>query len=86
MVTLNVTNNLQSSSILELKKHKEYYPNITVDKRVNVFTLTLDDLFDECDLKIEKYNFLNIDIQGAELLALKGAGNILKKLNIFIPK
>ena len=37
-------------------------------------------------LKIEKYNFLNIDIQGAELLALKGAGNILKKLIMFIPK
>jgi FkbM family methyltransferase len=81
MVTLNVTNNLQSSSILKLKKHKEYYPKITVEKKVNVFTLTLDDLFDACNLKIEKYNFLNIDIQGAELLALKGARNILKKID-----
>ena len=81
MITLNVTNNLQSSSILKLKRHKKYYPQITVEKTVNVFTLTLDDLFSACRLKIEKYNFLNIDIQGAELLALKGARNILKKID-----
>ena len=30
LVTLNITNNLQSSSILKLKKHKKYYPNIKV--------------------------------------------------------
>ena len=79
-VKLNITNNSQSSSILNLKKHSELYPHINVIKEEIVASRTLDDLFSN-KYEIKKFNFLNMDIQGAELLALRGAKNILKNID-----
>lgn len=79
-VKLNITNNSQSSSILNLKKHSELYPHIKVINEEIVASRTLDDLFSN-KYKIKKFNFLNMDIQGAELLALRGAKNILKNID-----
>jgi FkbM family methyltransferase len=79
-VKLNITNNSQSSSILNLKKHSELYPHINVINEEIVASRTLDDLFSN-KYKIKKFNFLNMDIQGAELLALRGAKNILKNID-----
>lgn len=77
---LNITNNLQSSSILKLSKHSELYPDIKVDKKIKVKTNTINKLFDK-KYEIKNYNFLNLDIQGAELDALKGADEILDKID-----
>lgn len=77
---LNITNNLQSSSILKLNKHTELYPDIKVNKIIKVKTNTINKLFDS-KYEIKNYNFLNLDIQGAELDALKGAENILNKID-----
>ena len=41
------------------------------------FPLSLDDFFDTYGFSKNHYNFLNLDIQGAELLALCGASKIL---------
>jgi FkbM family methyltransferase len=76
-VSLNVTNNGQSSSILELEKHKIHHPSIFVTETLNVKTKRMDTLISENNIYINDYDFLNIDIQGAELLALKGFGNLL---------
>jgi FkbM family methyltransferase len=81
IVNFNITNNGQSSSILGLDKHKEYYPNICVDKTISVTTQRMDTLIEHNSIDIYKYNFVNIDIQGAELLALKGFGNLLKNIS-----
>jgi|LakMenE01Jun11ns_1017448.scaffolds.fasta_scaffold9650617_2 FkbM family methyltransferase len=81
IVELNVTNNGQSSSILELDLHKHYYPHIVKSESAYVKTKKIISLFSENSLDIEKYDFLNIDIQGAELLALKGFEDLLKKVN-----
>jgi FkbM family methyltransferase len=78
---LNVTSNSQSSSILDLGIHQELYPNIVKKEEVLVEGNTLDDEFSNF-YNISNYNFLNIDIQGAELLALLGAQTILNKLDI----
>jgi FkbM family methyltransferase len=78
---LNVTSNSQSSSILDLGIHQELYPNIVKKEEVLVEDNTLDDEFSNF-YNISNYNFLNIDIQGAELLALLGAQTILNKLDI----
>jgi FkbM family methyltransferase len=78
---LNITSNSQSSSILDLGIHKELYPNIVKEEEVLVEGNTLDDEFSNF-YNINNYNFLNIDIQGAELLALLGAQTILNKLDI----
>ena len=76
-VKLNVTNNGQSSSILALEKHKVHHPHVHVTEVVDVETKRIDTLFAENDLDIENYDFVNIDIQGAELLALKGFGDLI---------
>ena len=35
---------------------------------------------------INNYNFMNLDIQGAELLALKGSDKILHNIKAILPK
>lgn len=81
LVNFNITNNGQSSSILELKEHIKEHPrikNISSEKRI---TTTIDSILKNSILKDETIGFLNIDIQGAELLALKGAKETLVNVN-----
>lgn len=70
-VTFNITNNGESSSILKLKDHKRFYPNINVVDTITVKTKTIKKLFEDEQLDITKYNFVNLDLQGIELRALK---------------
>jgi FkbM family methyltransferase len=77
-LNLRVTSNDQSSSILELKRHLELYPNIQETNQVTVESKTIDTLLQEMQLNPYDFNILNIDIQGAELLALQGGTDWLK--------
>lgn len=84
-VTLNVSSNDgQSSSIMDFKKHKEFYPSIDFVRTIEMTTLTLDDIVSPGNANERfdslNYDFLNLDIQGAELLALKGAKNLLNNI------
>ncbi len=79
-IELNITNNSQSSSILDLKLHKDLYPSIFIKKKCRVKTQKLDTIFSK-KYEINNFNFINIDIQGAELEALKGGVNILKNID-----
>ncbi len=72
MVELHVTSFDQSSSILPLKKHQELYPSIKETQKITVESKTLDTLLKELNIPAGNFNMINIDIQGAELLALKG--------------
>lgn len=81
VLTLNVTNNLQSSSTLKLKKHEEIYPDIKVVEKIEVPSLKLDDFVEIYGIDRKAYNFINLDIQGAELLALKGAVGLLPTID-----
>lgn len=76
---LNITNNEQSTSILNLGTHAEMYPHITVVDRVSVKTKRFDTLWREnvAEIDIDKFNFINLDVQGAELKVLKGFGNLM---------
>jgi len=71
-VKFNITNNNESSSILELDLHKLHHPHIYVTNIIEGKTITLDTLFENEKINTSKFNFLNIDLQGAELKALKG--------------
>lgn len=71
--TLHITSMDQSSSILPLKEHQDIYPDIVETHRIIVPAQTLDALLNSLGLDASMFNFLNIDIQGAELLALHGA-------------
>jgi FkbM family methyltransferase len=72
----------QASSILRMKDHKIYYPSIHESEKITVAGLTLDYLLLKLNLSPTEFNFLNIDIQGAELLALKGASGLLPFIDI----
>jgi len=78
-----VTNNFQSSSILELQEHKKEHPEVVETGRKRQFTMRLDTLISHKLLPFvgKKHNFLNLDIQGAELLALRGLGRYLDDID-----
>ena len=76
-VMLKLTSMDQSSSVLTLSKHKEIYPTIVEVGQVEVPARKLDTLLAEVGLRPGDFNFLNIDVQGAELMVLRGAENLL---------
>lgn len=78
---LNVTSNTQSSSILNLGLHKNLYPNIIKKGENLVDGATLNSEFENF-YNIKDFNFLNMDIQGSELLALLGATNVINNLDV----
>ena len=78
-IVFNRSNNGQSSSMLDLGTHKHLYPHIHYTSSFHTQTELLDNIL----LKYpdDKFNFLNMDIQGAELKALKGLTKNLDKFN-----
>lgn len=79
LCSFHVTSMDQSSSILPLKHHKEVYPSIVETEVIQVRCTTMDALLNGLGLSLGDFNFINIDIQGAELLAFQGATNLLEK-------
>lgn len=67
----------QSSSLLPSAKHSNLYPKITFDHKINVQTFRLDKTLADLGIDFSRLNLLVMDIQGAELLALRGATDIL---------
>lgn len=76
-VTFYRTNNSQSSSALPLKLHSAEYPSIVVVNESVVFTSRLDETLSHDCILDRGIDFINLDIQGAELRALKGLGTEL---------
>jgi FkbM family methyltransferase len=74
-----VTSNYRaaSSSMLKLEKHLVHYPKITVTKTLNLRTHRFDTFAVRNSIEMCKFNFLNMDVQGAELLVLKGVGDMI---------
>lgn len=80
-VKFNISNNeAQSSSILPLGTHKTAHPEVRYISSIKLQTKRIDTLFKENELSIEDYDFVNIDLQGSELMALKGFGDDLHKV------
>lgn len=78
---LHVMSMDQSSSILPLKEHRQLYPHITEQKTITVRTQTIDALLAELCISPSDFNFLNMDIHGAELQALRGAASLLPHID-----
>ena len=81
-VVFNVANNGQSSSILEFGTHSIEHPGIVFINKINQKSITVDSFFERNNLDASKYDFWNFDIQGAELLALKGATKSIKHAKV----
>jgi len=77
-VKFNVSNNGQSSSILEFGLHSTFHPHVTYVSSFEGETQLLKDILPKYPIE---YNFLNFDIQGAELKALKGMEEYLPKVD-----
>ena len=72
------SNNGASSSIYELKHHKDIWPHVSYQKSISMNSITLTSLFSRELIDSTKYQALVMDTQGSELLVLKGSLPILK--------
>lgn len=77
-ITFNITNNGQSSSILEFGSHKTSHPHVHVVNKKQMITTRMDTLIERENIPIESLNFVNLDIQGVELRALKSMEKYLQ--------
>ena len=77
-VTFKRSNNGQSSSFLDFGLHEILHPDVWFVESFQAETKLLKNII--CDYDID-FNFLNLDIQGAELKALKGMENYLTKVD-----
>jgi FkbM family methyltransferase len=72
-VLFNVANNIESSSILPLGTHKNEHPDIHYTHSLIQISTSIDSFFKNNNINPVNHNFWNIDIQGAELIALRGS-------------
>ncbi len=79
-VTLHLASTDTASSILPFKLHQEVYPDITERATIEVPGVRLDSLLASLALDAADFNILAIDIQGAELRALRGAPQTLEAI------
>jgi len=73
IIDFHISNNIQSSSVLEFGTHAQEHPWVVYTDTISLKSITINSFFERNNLDGSKYNFWNFDIQGAELMALKGA-------------
>jgi FkbM family methyltransferase len=76
-MNVETANQGQSSSILEPIIHLQQYPHIKFNNKVTVDITKLDVFIEEKD----KFNMINIDVQGYELEVFKGGSEFLKDID-----
>jgi len=77
-VNFNVANNGQSSSFLDLGLHTIFHPHIHYVGSFETETKVLKDILPNYNIP---FNFVNLDIQGVELKALKGMEDYLPQVD-----
>ncbi len=70
----------QSSSLLKLKRHADIYPEIVAAGTIRVPVRRLDGALEELGLGTARFDLLSLDIQGAELMALRGCPDLLARV------
>ena len=75
LIDLNVASNGHSSSLLRPALHLKEYPEILFNSQIKVHSQRLDSILTQIP------NFLNIDVQGAELHILRGMGQLIDSLD-----
>ena len=68
--TFHVTSKSASSSLFDLDEHKTLYPEIGIVREIQVNTSRLDSILSPNDV----FDFVVLDIQGAESQAIEGLG------------
>ena len=73
-IVFNISNNVQSSSVLAFGTHAKEHPQVVYVNKIHAKSVTINTFFDRTPtIHAKKCNFWNFDIQGAELMALRGA-------------
>jgi len=86
-ITLNVaSNDGMSSSVLAPANHLKLVPQVQFNATFEITSITVDDLLvslhaNMAQMEIPQIDTLIIDVQGAELLVLKGATNCLEYIS-----
>jgi FkbM family methyltransferase len=76
--TFHISNNEgQSSSIFDLAKHREIWPDIQFSHDIQIAATTLDRMLEAEQIDLADYQALVLDTQGSELLVLQGAIPVL---------
>jgi len=70
---LHIASSSQSTSLLQFGSHLDLYPDITFISEIDVSTKRLDSVIKPHEMP----NFINLDIQGVELAAIRSLGNLL---------
>jgi FkbM family methyltransferase len=73
----HVASNSQSSSLLDFGSHSQSHPDILYVDEIEVTTKRIDSIIEFGDMP----NFLNLDIQGVELPAIKSLGKLIDKVD-----
>lgn len=68
-----------SSSIYDFARHRELWPDVGYIAAEEMLSRTLTEVIEDHAIDLDVYNALVLDVQGAELLALKGAGEYLSR-------
>lgn len=80
-VTLHLSNNQGlSSSIMDMVDHAVFYPHVHFTDDVECTMNRLDTIMERRQLKLRDYDALVLDVQGAELLVLRGAPKVLNSI------
>ena len=66
---------------MQFGSHLKHHPEVHYSSKIYEESIRLDTLINEKNIPINKINFLNLDIQGVELRALKSLGNYLKHID-----
>ena len=74
-LVFNLANNGESSSLLQPVTHLIEHPDIKFETHLTLSTKRLDSILTEIP------NFLNLDVQGAELHVLRGLGKLVESLD-----
>lgn len=81
-VEFNVSSNHgESSSMLNFKTHLTHHPDVKFVDKIKLRTSRIDSIVITKGINIREFDFLNLDLQGAEMLALKGMGDMLRNFD-----
>jgi len=78
IVPFYISNNMQSSSLLDMNTHLEHYRDIFFTHWIHEKTMRLDNFIITNNIDMTQFNFWNFDIQGVELRALRSAGEYIR--------
>ncbi|MBP6311054.1 MAG: FkbM family methyltransferase [Flavobacteriales bacterium] len=78
--TFHIANNGgASSSIFDFKEHGDIWPDVKMERTIELQSRTLASVVAEHAIDLAQYQTLVMDTQGSELLVLKGAVSVLEQ-------